>query len=57
MKKDDEMLDDEADIVRVVALARVKAEAKAKERAAEEVSAEIRASMEAERSERERAEF
>ena len=57
MKKEGKILDDEADIVRVAALARVKAEAEAKERAAEEVSADIRASMEAERSERERAEF
>ena len=47
------MINDEADIVRVSALARVKAEAEAKDRAAGEVSAEIRASMEAERSERE----
>ena len=37
------MLDDEADIVRVATLDRVKAEAEAKEREAEEVSAEIRA--------------
>ena len=51
------MLDDEADIIRVAALARVESEAKAKERAVEEVSAKIRARMEAERSERERAEF
>ena len=48
------MLDDEADIFRVSALARVKAEAKANERAAEEVSAKIRSSMEAKQSEIER---
>ena len=38
-------------------MASVKAEAEAKERAAEEVSANIRTSMEAEQSERERAEL
>ena len=42
------MLNDEADIVRVIALARVKAKAEVKERAAEEGSAEIRVRMEAE---------
>ena len=42
------MLDDESDIIRVAALARVKAEAEAKDRAAKEFSAEIRARMEAE---------
>ena len=41
------MLDNEADIVRIAALARVKSKAEAKERAAEEVSAKIRASMKA----------
>ena len=51
------MINNEADIVRFSALARVKAEAEAKERAAEEVSAEIMASMEAERLEKERSEF
>ena len=51
------MLDDEANIVRVAALARLKAEDEAKDRAAEEVSAEIKDKMEAERSERERAEL
>ena len=35
------MLDDEADIVRVATLDRLKAEAESKEREAEEVSAEI----------------
>ena len=51
------MLDDEADIVRVAALARVKSESEANERESEEISTDIRARMEAERSERERAEF
>ena len=51
------MLNDEAGIVRVAALAREKDEAEANERAAKEVSAEIRARMEAERLEREREEF
>ena len=48
------MLNDEANIVRFAALARVKSEAEAKERAAEEVSAEIRARMKANRLERKR---
>ena len=39
------MLDGESDIVKVTALARVKAEAEAKERADEEVLANIRARM------------
>ena len=51
------MLDEKADIVRVAALARVNSEAEAKDRADDEVSAEIRSRIEAERSERERAEF
>ena len=46
------MIDDESDIVRVAALARVKAKGESKEREAEEVSAEIRARMEAGRSEK-----
>ena len=50
------MINDEADIVRVTDLTRVKAEVEAKERAEEEVSDEIRASMEAKRLEREREE-
>ena len=49
------MLDNEASIVRVSALARVKAGAEANERSAEEVSDEIRDSMEAKLSEREKA--
>ena len=57
LKKEDEMLDNEANILRFSALDRVKAEAEAKERAAKEVSAEIRASVDAEQLERERAEF
>ena len=36
MEKEEEILDDKADIVRVSALARVKAEAEANERSAEE---------------------
>ena len=51
------MFDDETDIVRVTDLARVKAEAEVNKRAAEEVLDENRDRMEAERSERERAEF
>ena len=51
------MLNDQANIFRVAALARVKAEAGTKERAADEVSANIKASMEANRLERERAEL
>ena len=42
------MLDEEAHIVGVAALARVKSGAKAKERVVEEVSDEIRSRMEAE---------
>ena len=49
------MLDDKANIIRVAALARVKAKAEAKERAYEEASSDIRSRMEAEKSERERA--
>ena len=51
------MLDDEANIVRVSALAKVKAEEEAKERETEEVSANIKDRMEAELSERDREEF
>ena len=51
------MLDNEANIVRVATLDRVKAYAKAKEREAGEVSSKIRARMEAKRLERGRAEF
>ena len=57
LKKEEEILDDGADIFRVAVLARVKAEAEAKERAAEEVFAGIRARMEAEQLEREMAEL
>ena len=47
MKKEEEMIDEEADIVRLSALARERAEAEANESSAKEVSSEIRASMEA----------
>ena len=51
------MIDNKANIFRVEALVRMKAEAEANDRAAEGVSYEIRAMMEAEKLERERAEF
>ena len=51
------MIEDEADLVRVSALAREKFDAEANEMASEEVSAETRSRLEAERSERERVEF
>ena len=56
-KKEVEILNDEADIVRVAALDRVKDKDKANERAAKEVLAKIRARMEAEQSERKRVEL
>ena len=46
------MLDNEADIVRVASLDRVKADAEALERATEEVLGKIRARMEPNQSER-----
>ena len=49
MKKEEEILDDKADIVRFSALARMKAKVQAKERVDEEFSANITVSMEAER--------
>ena len=51
------MLDDGDNIVIIYALDRLKSEAKSKAREVKEVSAEIRARIEAERSERERADF
>ena len=57
IEKEEEMLDDGDNIVIIYALDRLKSEAKSKAREVKEVSAEIRARIEAERSERERADF
>ena len=57
MKKRKTNLNGEANIIRVSALARVKYEALVYERADGEVLAEIRARMDAEKSDRDRAEF
>ena len=57
VEKEEERLDDEANIVRVATLFRVKSGSKVKEKASKEFLSNFRARMEVKQSERERAEF